>query len=316
VPLAIGAIGKAQIPWWVYVTVGVAAGVVVTAAIPALRRVIWRRIIRGIQWFVGLRVLSRAARAHLDQAAFDRRSAEVEAQRTQVRQPKWRLDSRDKFSGDSSLYWLENWGGGVASNVGIVADPACFKFEGDPRIDDFMAQSPNSLEGHWFKGKPTERGEVEGVTFTVTWNDQLGDPKTRDVYMPSSEIRAGKEAAAEEAWAKGRADGRAEIFREQEEDRKKFITKPRWSVKKSGAVFTLTNAAEDSVAAAVRIDPKDSRLFAFDSSAQWDEVTGSQNFLGHAQFGGEVSGIDFVVEWSDANNDRQKADVFLPGWVL
>ena len=310
----------AKLPWQQISVVAVIVIVIVfllySVIVKRARNLIWGWVPGAANWIVNLRITTKNGRTALDRAAYERRSAEVEAERTKALEPTWRIDARDKLGSGQDFYWLENYGYEVY-DVSLVSDPAYFRTEGDVNWDgSFGNDSPGSYIGQWFKGLPTAAGNAEGVTFDVKWSDRNGDKHERSVFMAPEEIRAGRDAVADEAWARGRADGRKELLEEQDKLRSELLKRPRWSVTRDGGGFRLMNAAEGTMALAVTLDVEDHRKFVFTSSAQWTDMNGqaSETFAGRAQAGGAYEGITFEVSWTDQGEERHTDKVFLEGW--
>ena len=159
---------------FVALTVAIALFLLLSIILARLRRVVWGSVGKLRRWLGGLRVSTDRQRGKLTQLGYDRRSNEVAKERQLSPRPRWRVTHAD---GDDWIY-VHNSGYGV-DNVVVRADPELFVFadgakEGfiPGRLGDNVA---GGSHGKHISGQLSERGEREGVTFTFSWTDQLGD---------------------------------------------------------------------------------------------------------------------------------------------
>ena len=265
------------------------------------------------KWLAGLGVLTTKKRANLVQQGADQRSREVATQRAQVRQPAWTIDARDAL-GERNLFWLNN-SGGVATEVRLSADPDFFKTEGDVYWQAFnSAGGMGSSVGAWFKGYATDRSNAEGVEFAVTWLDAYGDSQEKVVRLSPKEIRAGREEALQEEWAKGRSYGRQEMLEESYSSVP--APKPRWLIRQGPdfETFVIENRVERSLAREVHLE---STEFEFRDGAHWKDLSGKTT----EQFAGVPTAyknsIEIRVEWYAESSALQTeiVNVDLTDWV-
>jgi len=283
------------------------------------RNRVWRQ---PFEWAKGLRVTTRAERERIEVQGYERRSAEVRAERDVAPRPAWRVDPRDRLWGQQTLHWLENYGYQVF-DVAVTCDPEVFKLDGDAFFPGgFGTNVPGGSVGQQFHGTPTDRGREEGVTFTVTWRDKNGDWHSEPVYMSPDDIRVGKddaiEHASELAWKEGYAAAKAALEESALEEsippRQPPLPRPRWTIDADtgdGASdwYTIQNHVPRSVAREVRVEAGPD--FEIRDAGHWEDlsVTGPTNGTGHFQAfsseRGHLSGVDVVVTWYDENGERQ-----------
>ncbi len=175
----------------------IVAGLAVVLIVALLARVprltpFYKTAGRGIARFFrsvsSWRINGRETRDALAQQGYDKRDAEVKAERARSPRPSWRISSDTLFG--ENVYFLNNSGWQV-SDVRLDADPEYFIFDGEAFFPGaFGDNSAGSSTGRQFGGEPTARGRREGVTFTLTWVDQNGDeqPKTTGGDLPATVV--------------------------------------------------------------------------------------------------------------------------------
>ncbi|MBX3093608.1 MAG: hypothetical protein KF680_03580 [Cryobacterium sp.] len=315
----------AGLPWLaiaaLFLSIGLVVFLVMSLFQGRLRQVMWGWIPRTLAWVFSLRIISHTGRHALEQSGYDRRSAEVAVERATTREPKWHFDARDNL-GEEFFYWLENRGA-MVTDVSITCDPEMFLLDGDtswPGV--FGDERANAYEGKRFKGVPTERGEAEGVIFHVTWHDNNGDPFERDVVMPPAEFRAGKAEALNEAFARGRAEGRADALAENEAKPPSIpLPRPRWHLDthgpskgkfaKLGAIeFHLANGVPTSVAYRVRVDGESGCRVV--GNGTWADLSGESKALFEALVDDDayLFGLAVRVAWLDENGREHSEKLF------
>lgn len=220
----------------------IVGGLVVVAIVAMLSRVpklkptyeaVGRAVARFFKWVWSWRVNGKVKRDSLVQQGYDKRDAEVKAERARSPRPSWRISTDTPFGDD--VYFLNNSGWRV-SDVRLDADPEFFTFDGEAFFPGaFGDNNSGGSTGRQFRGEPTNRGRREGVTFTVTWIDQNGDeqPKTAGGDLPGTVFMPPRAL--------------------------KPVVQPTWQIgkPKSGGgkdVYVLANGAPDSVTNNVVID--------------------------------------------------------------
>ena len=313
----------ADLPWLLIVAVFLSVAVVVFVGLSLfsrrLRQAVWVRFgkwLRGM-WPVTTQKHERAV-AGAFQAGVESEQTKVAAQRASARKPTWRIDARDPL-GKHDLLWLENHGWQVR-DVEMTCDPAVFVLDGQASWPgSFGSDRRGAIEGKHFRGQPTDLGRTQGVVFRVKWIDEVGDQHEADVPYTPKEMRAREQEIHNEAWAEGRAAGRAEVLAELEEARPSPPpVRPRWIIIPSvddhapANTWTLANVAKDAVAKHVSLDAARSGL-VFLSAADWPDMTGTaqQDFSAYLTDHGETFGVTFTIEWTDANGERRKESI---GW--
>ena len=306
----------ADLPWLLITAVFLGVAVVVFIVLSffsrRLRRAIWVRFgkwVRGA-WPVTTRTHRRSVTSAF-QAGIDSEREKIAAERALARNPTWHVDGQDRL-GQHDLLWLENHGWQV-KDVSMTCDPALFVLDGQASWPGTVGTDGAGYQGVQFRGQPTDLGKAQGVIFHVTWHDMNGDPHEADVPYPPKEMRAGEQAIRDEAWAEGRAAGRAEVLAELEDARPAAPPiKPRWLIFQNRDddappnSWTVANMAEGAIALHVSVDAARSGL-VFLSSADWPDMTGKAHneFSAHLTDQGESYGVTFTIEWTDAEGARR-----------
>lgn len=312
----------ADLPWLLIVAVFVGVAVVIFIGLSLfsrnLRAAIWIRFGKWVRGFrpVTTRKHERAV-AGAFQAGIDSEKEKVAAERARSRNPTWHIDARDRM-GEHDLLWLENHGWEV-HDVEMTCDPSLFVLDGQVSWPgSFGSDRPGGYVGKQFRGQPTDLGRSQGVIFHVTWHDQNGDQHEADVPYPPKEMRARDQEIHNEAWAEGRAAGRAEVLAEAEESQPgPPPVKPRWILVPDHGddvvdnTWIVANVAEGAIAKHVSIDAKRSDL-VFLSAADWPDMTGKAHntFSAYLTKQGETYGVTFSIEWTDANGERQNESLW------
>lgn len=114
----------------------IVGGLVVVAIVALLSRVpklkpiyksVGRAVARFLKWVWSWRINGRVKRDSLVQQGYDKRDAEVKAERARSPRPSWRISTDTPFGED--VYFLNNSGWRV-SDVRLDADPKFFTFDG------------------------------------------------------------------------------------------------------------------------------------------------------------------------------------------
>ena len=295
------------------VVVALVALVALLSRVPRLKPIYTaagRGITRFFRWLASLRVNGAVRRASIKNAGYDERDSEIVAERAVVAQPSWKVDARDGL-GERNLHWLENYGYEVF-DVGLACDAEFFLLDAEVFWQGgFGSNQPGGYIGKFFKGVATERGQAKGVIFHVKWRDRNDDTHERDVLFPPQEIRAGKDEALAEEWAKGRAVGRAEVFAE---DRPALPPPdPRWNFVDEGkgedgiSTYRVINLMPGSVVFNARVEVSQKGLFHFSDPAFWPDLAGESEglFRGHITNSGDYEGFTFTLHWLDQGHDAQ-----------
>ena len=253
--------------------------------------VIGQGIARFFKWVQSWRVNGKVKRDSLVQQGYDKRGAEVQAERSHSLRPAWRVDNRE---GDD-ICQLHN-SGYVVSDVAISAEPELFVFADGATEALIMGplgdNRPGTSEGKQFRGEPTLRGRREGVTFNLSWVDQNSDeqPKTAGGDLP------------------GTVTLPAEPL--------KPVVQPTWQVghvKGKDHRVLLDHTHEQSKVKNVSLECNPA-YFTFMGKHEWSgEVFGNgRPFPGEATEIGHNLGVTFTVTYDDVNDDQQTDVVHLP----
>jgi hypothetical protein len=270
----------------VALAVAIALFLLLSIILARLRRVVWGSVGKLRRWLGGLRFSTSRQRGKLTQLGYDRRSDEVAKERQLSPRPRWRVTHAD---GDDWIY-VHNSGYGV-DDVVVRADPELFVFadgakEGfiPGRLGDNVA---GGSHGKQISGQLTERGEREGVTFTFSWTDQLGDaqPLTGMDDMPDFATLPARIP--------------------------KQVSQPAWQIgrpKQNPApdVWLLWNGADGFVGTEVKIDAEPA-YFTFTLKRELGDLAGmgGLRFAGRPTQTGKVLGVTFTISYKDANGDDQ-----------
>lgn len=242
-----------------------------------------RALVRFFKWIWTLRVNGKVKRESLIQKGYEKRDAEVKAERARSPRPSWRVSTDTPFGED--VYFLHNSGWQV-SDVRLDADPDFFTFDGEAFFAGaFGDNNTGASTGRQFRGRLTNRGRREGVTFTVTWIDQNGDeqPKTAGGGLPSTVTLAPKPL--------------------------KTVVQPTWQVGRPKQnpgkdIYVLANGAEGSITNNVVIDASP-HYFTFTLKKELGDLEGIGilRFAGRPTDAGVAFGVDFTVSYEDVNGD-------------
>ena len=276
----------------------IVGGLVVVALVALLSRVpkfkpayktAGRGIARLFKWVWSWRINGKVKRDLLVQQGYDKRDAEVKAERARSPRPSWRISTDTPLGED--VYFLNNSGWRV-SDVCLDADPGFFTFDGEAFFPGaFGDNNSDALTGRQLRGEPTARGRREGVTFTVTWIDQNGDeqPQTAGGDLPGTVVMPPKplKPVVQPTWQIGR---------------------PKQSPSKD--IYVLANGAEGSITNNVVIDA-DPNYFTFILKRELGNLAGIGvlRFAGCPTDGGVAFGVDFTVTYEDANGDQRSDHV-------
>lgn len=271
----------------------IVGGLVVVAIVALLSRVpkfkpayksAGRSIARFFKWVWSWRINGKVKRDSLVQQGYDKRDAEVKAERARSPRPSWRISTDTPFGED--VYFLNNSGWRV-SDVRFDADPGFFTFDGEAFfLGAFGDNNSGGSTGRQLRGEPTARGRREGVTFTVTWIDQNGDeqPQTAGGDLPGTVVMPPKplKPVVQPTWQIGR---------------------PKQSPGKD--IYVLANGAEGSITNNVVIDA-DPNYFTFILKRELGDLAGIRvlRFAGRPTDGGAAFGVDTTVTYEDANGDQ------------
>lgn len=297
-----GALSKADLPWWAYLASLAVAMMLGIAVYPRWRNATRTTVVAVWLAVTGLRVTSRRQRAQFVRVGYERRDAEVQAERKVEKRPVWRIDARERL-GTTGVYFLENSGYGVF-DVSLSCDRDKFELAremvwpgtfGDDRPGSFIAKP--------FDGAPTERGRTEGAEFRVEWHDNNGDIHVATVPLTRDEILEGERAIRDEAFAAGVAHGRQQAL----EVRAPLpLPRPRWRIEaKYGTqhpTWTLHNLVPTSVARNVRVEAKYGARIA--DAGHWPDLSGGSggvdgDFKVELLQDGANFGTNFEVSWFD-----------------
>lgn len=252
-------------------------------------KVIAQGIALFFKWVWSWRVNGKVKRDSLVQQGYDKRDAEVKAERARSPRPSWRISTDTPFGED--VYFLNNSGWRV-SDVRLDADPEFFTFDGEAFFPGaFGDNNSGGSTGRQIRGEPTDRGRREGVTFTVAWIDQNGDeqPKTAGGDLPGTVALLPKPL--------------------------KPVIPPTWQIGKPKStgdkdIYVLANGAPGSVTNNVVIDAGP-EYFTFMVKKDLGDLVGPGYlpFAGRPTDGGIAFGVTFWVTYEDANGDRHTDDV-------
>lgn len=177
--------------------------VLITSAIREDGKAWWRRRWHGL---IGLRPrlpyttakqrLAGARRIATDRSdlkrqkyeeGFAARSAEVAAERAEVKPPFWSFRRIDEAERGEFILYNKGW---MVGNVFLDAPEDEFIFDGDPPVfkGEFGSDQDGVSSGKRFYGRPTQKGAAEGVTFTVEWSDRNLDRHKRSVHVEPNDL--------------------------------------------------------------------------------------------------------------------------------
>lgn len=112
---------------------GLAAAIVVLFALTLFRsswtKATWGPLRRFLGW-IASKSMTSGQRDRIVQEGYERRTAEIIAERAREQRPAWGIAPRDDSFGDEALFWLENHGWTVW-DVTLSADPNYFITAGD-----------------------------------------------------------------------------------------------------------------------------------------------------------------------------------------
>lgn len=260
--------------------------VVLSLALGRLRRVVWGAVRMALAWVGGLRINTRKGRSRLREAGYAARSREVEDERKLSPRPRWRVTyepGEDWIYLHNSGYWV--------SDVVVRADPDLFEFADGARQGGIQGRlggdGAGNPTGRPIQGRPTKRGEREGVTFTVSWTDQNGDAQPtgdRD-DLPSTATLPSRalQPVVQPTWQ---------------------IGLPRQSPGKD--VLMLANGAQGFEAKNLVIDA-DPIYFTFVLKRELGDLEGigGMRFVGRPTEAGRTFGVVFTVTYQDVNDEER-----------
>lgn len=309
VPSSLNAATKAKVPLWGYVLVALVAILVMSFAIPIWRHAVWGNASRLAKWISGLRVLSQAQREGLVADGVLAREAALKTERAATKQPAWRIIVGDTMFREANINWLHN-SGHEAIDVEVTCDRALFEIEGQA-----FYRGPFGSAGRQLLGLVTERGEAEGIDFTVTWRDVRGDKQRTIVRVPPENLRNSRQSAIDAARAAGASEGfkqgRDAARAEQETDAAETLNlpapEPRWTLTHVGAdangvvTYRVANAIPGSFAYNVRVDHIEGGPFEFTDAAFWPNLSGAAegSFRGLLKGNGRAAGATLKLSWLD-----------------
>lgn len=308
-PTALNAATKAKVPFWGYGLVALAAVLVMSFAIPIWRRTVWGNARRLAKWAAGLRILSQAQREGLVADGVAAREKALEKERAATKQPAWRILVGDTMFREANINWLHN-SGHEAMDVEVTCDRDLFEIEGQA----FYA-GPFGTAGRQLLGLVTDRGEAEGIDFSVTWRDVHGDNQHTIVRVHPEDLRNRRQAAIDAARAAGVREGFKEgkdaARAEQETDATQALNlpapAPRWTLTNMGedtngiVTYRVTNAIPGSHAYNVRMDHIKGGPFQFTDAAFWPNLSGTAegSFRGLLKGNGRAAGATLQLSWLD-----------------
>lgn len=213
VPWAISEATKAKVPFWAYIAVAGVALLFMSVIVPIWRHVVWGGVANGARWVWGLRVTTSVRRKDLFEAGVSARNTSLARERASTPQPAWRIQFGDTHFGAADVHWLYNRGHN-ARDAALTCDPVYFELDGEAFFGGNWGSGAGGATGKQFRGMPTAKGIAEGVDFTATWRDVNDDEQHRIVRVPPEDIRAGRDALAEQARLDGYREGYDKGFRE------------------------------------------------------------------------------------------------------
>jgi hypothetical protein len=328
VPALISEATKANLPFWAYLVVAGVALLFGSTVIPVWRRATWGNMQRFATWALAIRPVTAKQRAALIDEGYENHKTEVETERERARQPRWSVSAEDRLMGDMALHWLHNHGY-AGYDVRLTADSSEFRTDGEVFFrGQFGDARPGGIIGKYFRGAPTEKGRMDGVTFTVTWLDEHGNDYSRQVFMSPEEIRKGADSATDEARSAGWKEGYAQAkeFYENaiaEADASRLasipLPAPRWMIAPENTdeddVYVLRNSVPRSVAREVRLDADPD--FKIVDAGHWQDLSGTETGGASGTFKGVFTpqgitfGVKLSVKWFDEHGKQQVAVLFL-----
>lgn len=259
-------------------------------------------------------VTTRRYRRDLDAAeatGYERRSAELVAERARTPRPRLYVDQLGSMNSDDHHFMLRNTGY-AATDVSLTADESALVLRSPVfRRGPFGDSFPDSTTGHSFDADLTDAGRANGVTFQIEYTDQAGDPHAETYRLPPEKLFVNTQETRQEAYERGRADLQEEI----DAQRARPIVEPQWLLgREPGGRYIISNSAIGSVAKDVKISANPA-VFTFRGAPQWEDISvpadveiadtiGTRIFDGFVGEHGRMMDVDVTVSWTDENGER------------
>ncbi|MBS3182398.1 hypothetical protein [Leucobacter manosquensis] len=228
------------------------------------------------------------SRAALVKEGYSKRDAEVKQQRERSPRPSWMVTEKPEWGDAEDVHFLHNTGYSVR-DVLLKADPAYFVFTREAYFDGrFGDNTPGAGQGRQFFGRATELGLKEGVTFSVSWVDQNGDPQPESSgsHLPG------------------------EVFFQPSHP----IIQPTWQFGKrpdsARDAFVLVNGAPGFVGRGITVSA-DPEFFTFTKKKELGDLIGAGklDFYGRVSDLGATLGFDFTITYVDVNGKKRTEQV-------